>query len=158
MPLSNTQLNPYIRIPIISSSATNSTVPYYNKNIEPLLKKTENVLISAHGNSLRALCKKIFQISDDMIVKLEIPTGNPLIIEFDKVSISFNIVFMSVFIILFINSSGVLFPILSIIKSKVLFSIIIKLKKNITFITYYTVHFLGATDPPDLHLCNLDLT
>jgi len=62
----------------------NRTVPYYNKNIEPLLKKTENVLISAHGNSLRALCKKIFQISDDMIVKLEIPTGNPIHIQFEK--------------------------------------------------------------------------
>ena len=62
----------------------NRTVPYYNKNIEPLLKKSENVLISAHGNSLRALCKKIFQISDDMIVKLEIPTGNPIQIQFEK--------------------------------------------------------------------------
>ena len=38
----------------------NRTVPYYLKNIEPLLKKSENILISAHGNSLRALCKKIF--------------------------------------------------------------------------------------------------
>ena len=62
----------------------NRTVPYYNKNIEPLLKKSENVLISAHGNSLRALCKKIFQISDEMIVKLEIPTGNPIHIQFEK--------------------------------------------------------------------------
>ena len=62
----------------------NRTVPYYNKNIEPLLKKSENVLISAHGNSLRALCKKIFEISDDMIVKLEIPTGNPIHIQFEK--------------------------------------------------------------------------
>jgi len=62
----------------------NRTVPYYNKNIVPLLKKSENVLISAHGNSLRALCKKIFEISDDMIVKLEIPTGNPIHIQFEK--------------------------------------------------------------------------
>ena len=62
----------------------NRAVPFYQKNIEPLLKKEENVLISAHGNSLRALCKKIFNISDEMIVKLEIPTGNPIHIEFDK--------------------------------------------------------------------------
>ncbi|MDA7564728.1 2,3-diphosphoglycerate-dependent phosphoglycerate mutase, partial [Pelagibacteraceae bacterium] len=54
------------------------TVPYFEKNIEPLIKKGENILISAHGNSLRALCKKIFEISDDMIIKLEIPTGNPI--------------------------------------------------------------------------------
>ena len=62
----------------------NRTVPYYLGNIEPLLKKSENILISAHGNSLRALCKKIFEISDEMIVKLEIPTGNPIQIQFDQ--------------------------------------------------------------------------
>ena len=62
----------------------NRTVPYYLKNIEPLLKKSENILISAHGNSLRALCKKIFEISDEMIVKLEIPTGNPIQIQFNQ--------------------------------------------------------------------------
>ena len=56
-------------------------VPYFEKNIEPLIKKGENILISAHGNSLRALCKKIFEISDNMIIKLEIPTGNPIHIE-----------------------------------------------------------------------------
>ena len=59
-------------------------MPYYLENIEPLLKKSENILISAHGNSLRALCKKIFEISDEMIVKLEIPTGNPIQIQFDQ--------------------------------------------------------------------------
>jgi len=61
----------------------NRTVPYYLENIEPLLKNKKNILISAHGNSLRALCKKIFNISDEQIVKLEIPTGNPIQIEFD---------------------------------------------------------------------------
>lgn len=60
------------------------TVPYFEKNIEPLIKKGENILISAHGNSLRALCKKIFEISDDMITKLEIPTGNPIHIELEE--------------------------------------------------------------------------
>ena len=63
-------------------------VPFYEKNIEPLLKRKKNILISAHGNSLRSLCKKIFNISDKMIIELEIPTGNPLLIVFDK---SFNI-------------------------------------------------------------------
>ncbi len=62
----------------------NRTVPYYLENIEPLLKNKKNILISAHGNSLRALCKKIFNISDEQIVKLEIPTGNPIQIEFDE--------------------------------------------------------------------------
>ena len=41
-------------------------------------------MISAHGNSLRALCKKLFNISDLKINELEIPTGNPLVVEFDK--------------------------------------------------------------------------
>ena len=50
--------------------------------IEKLIQK--NVLISAHGNSLRALCKYLFKLDNDQISGLEIPTGNPLIIEFDK--------------------------------------------------------------------------
>lgn len=62
----------------------NRTIPYYLDNIEPLLKKSENIIISAHGNSLRALCKKIFEISDAMIVELEIPTGNPIHVVFDN--------------------------------------------------------------------------
>ena len=41
-----------------------------------------NILISAHGNSIRALCKYLFNISDTKINELEIPTGNPLLIEF----------------------------------------------------------------------------
>ena len=40
-------------------------------------------MISAHGNSIRSLCKYLFDISDKEISKLEIPTGNPLILEFD---------------------------------------------------------------------------
>ncbi len=57
-------------------------ISYYLKNIEPLLQNGQNVLISAHGNTLRALCKKLFSISDINISKLEIPTGNPLVIKF----------------------------------------------------------------------------
>ena len=41
-------------------------------------------MISAHGNSLRALCKKLLNISDKKIVDLEIPTGNPLLIKLEK--------------------------------------------------------------------------
>jgi 2,3-bisphosphoglycerate-dependent phosphoglycerate mutase len=53
-------------------------IPYYEKNILPILKKEKNVIISAHGNSLRSLCKKIFNITDGSIIELEIPTGNPI--------------------------------------------------------------------------------
>ena len=55
---------------------------YYLKNIEPLIQNGQNILISAHGNTLRALCKKLFNISDKNIARLEIPTGNPLLIKF----------------------------------------------------------------------------
>ena len=57
-------------------------IPYFKKNIEK--KISENVMISAHGNSIRSLCKYLFDISNDEISKLEIPTGNPLILEFDN--------------------------------------------------------------------------
>ena len=48
------------------------------------MENGKNILISAHGNSLRALCKFLFKISDIKINELEIPTGNSLIIEFDN--------------------------------------------------------------------------
>ncbi len=62
----------------------NRAVPFYIKEIEILLKNEKNILVSAHGNSLRAICKKIFNISDNMITKLEIPTGNPIFIKMQK--------------------------------------------------------------------------
>ena len=59
-------------------------VPYFEKNIEKHLKQNKNVLLSAHGNTIRALGKKIFNISDKSINLFEIPTGNPLVINFDN--------------------------------------------------------------------------
>ena len=59
-------------------------MPYFNKEIKTHLKNNKNVLIAAHGNSLRALCKNLFKISDTKINELEIPTGNPLMIDFDN--------------------------------------------------------------------------
>jgi len=58
-------------------------VKYFNQEIEKKLKD-RNVLISAHGNSIRALCKKMFDLDNEQISDLEIPTGNPLVIELDK--------------------------------------------------------------------------
>ena len=57
-------------------------VPYFKKNI--INKLDKNIIISAHGNSIRALCKYLFKIDTNNISKLEIPTGNPLLINFDK--------------------------------------------------------------------------
>ena len=59
-------------------------VPFYENEIKKNLIEKKNVLISAHGNSLRALCKYLFNISDTKINELEIPTGNPLVIEFEN--------------------------------------------------------------------------
>ena len=56
---------------------------YYNEEIEKKLTKN-NILISAHGNSIRALCKYLFKLDNDQISNLEIPTGNPLFIELDN--------------------------------------------------------------------------
>jgi 2,3-bisphosphoglycerate-dependent phosphoglycerate mutase len=60
-------------------------IPFYEKIIKPNLQNNKNILIAAHGNSLRALCKNLFNISDEKINELEIPTGNPLVVEFDKI-------------------------------------------------------------------------
>ena len=57
-------------------------IPFYDNEIKKNLIEGKNILISAHGNSLRALCKFLFKISDEKINELEIPTGNPLVIEF----------------------------------------------------------------------------
>tara|TARA_A100001011_G_C14008221_1_gene714398 strand:+ start:43 stop:756 length:714 start_codon:yes stop_codon:yes gene_type:complete len=57
-------------------------VPYFEKNIEKHLMENKNIILSAHGNTIRALGKKIFNISDRNINLLEIPTGNPLVIHF----------------------------------------------------------------------------
>ena len=56
---------------------------YFGEEIKNKLKNN-NVLISAHGNSIRALCKNLFGLDNNQISDLEIPTGNPLIIELDE--------------------------------------------------------------------------
>ena len=56
---------------------------YFNDEIYKSLL-SGNILISAHGNSIRALCKYLFKLDNDQISSLEIPTGNPLIIKIDK--------------------------------------------------------------------------
>ena len=58
-------------------------LPYFTKEIQSKLIN-KNILISAHGNSLRAICKFLFKLSDDKIPRLEIPTGNPLFINLDN--------------------------------------------------------------------------
>ncbi|MDC0890829.1 2,3-bisphosphoglycerate-dependent phosphoglycerate mutase [Candidatus Pelagibacter sp.] len=56
---------------------------FYRQEIENEISKN-NILISAHGNSIRALCKYLFKLDENQISKLEIPTGNPLLINLDE--------------------------------------------------------------------------
>jgi len=72
------------KIPLAESlkDTYDRVVPYFKKNILPLLKKNNDILVVAHGNSLRALCKNLFKIDNNDINDLEIPTGNPLHIVF----------------------------------------------------------------------------
>ncbi|MGE3954996.1 MAG: 2,3-bisphosphoglycerate-dependent phosphoglycerate mutase [Parachlamydiales bacterium] len=58
------------------------TKPYFWKTIVPRLEKGQNVFIAAHGNSLRSIVMDLDNLSPDEVVKLEIPTGAPLIYEF----------------------------------------------------------------------------
>jgi 2,3-bisphosphoglycerate-dependent phosphoglycerate mutase len=59
-------------------------LPYWEARIAPELRAGKRVLISAHGNSLRALVKHLSAISDDEITGLEIPTGKPIVYELDE--------------------------------------------------------------------------
>ena len=61
-------------------------IKFYGEEIEN--KLSENILISAHGNSIRALCKYLFNLDHNEISKLEIPTGNPLLIQLENSKIS----------------------------------------------------------------------
>ena len=56
-------------------------LPYWTSDIAPCLIKGETLIIAAHGNSLRAIVKHLFAVADDAIVGVEMPTGNPLLIE-----------------------------------------------------------------------------
>jgi len=62
----------------------NRMLPYWFSTIAPTIKSGKRVLISAHGNSLRALVKYLDNISDEEIVELNIPTGIPLVYELDE--------------------------------------------------------------------------
>ena len=75
----------YARIDIPHSESLKDTIarvlPYYESDIAPMLRAGKRVIISAHGNSLRALEKHLSNIADADIVGLEIPTGQPIVYE-----------------------------------------------------------------------------
>jgi 2,3-bisphosphoglycerate-dependent phosphoglycerate mutase len=59
-------------------------LPYYHNRIEPMLKEGKDILIVAHGNSLRALIMYLEKLTGEQIVKVEIPTGLPIFYELDE--------------------------------------------------------------------------
>jgi len=59
-------------------------LPYWFDTIAPTIKSGKKVLIAAHGNSLRALVKYLDKVSEEDIIKLNIPTGVPLVYELDE--------------------------------------------------------------------------
>ena len=77
----------YRGVPIPQTESLKDTIarvlPYWEERIVPELKAGKRVLISAHGNSLRALVKHLSGISDGEIASLEIPTGQPIVYELD---------------------------------------------------------------------------
>ena len=78
----------YAGIAIPATESLKDTIarvlPYYEAAIVPALKAGETVIVSAHGNSLRALVKHLSGISDADIASLEIPTGQPIVYELDS--------------------------------------------------------------------------
>lgn len=80
----------YAKIPADQLPATeclkdtvNRVLPFWNESIAPAIRSGRKVLIAAHGNSLRALIKHLDNVSDEDIVNLNIPTGQPLVYELD---------------------------------------------------------------------------
>lgn len=59
-------------------------VPFWEEEIVPMIKSGKKVLIAAHGNSLRSLVKHLDQMSDEEILKFNIPTGVPMVYELDE--------------------------------------------------------------------------
>ncbi|MDB3947315.1 2,3-diphosphoglycerate-dependent phosphoglycerate mutase [Candidatus Pelagibacter sp.] len=83
-------IDTYKEIPIDKIPDTESlkdtyerVLKFYKQEIENKISNN-NILVSAHGNSIRALCKYLFKLDENQISKLEIPTGNPLLINLDK--------------------------------------------------------------------------
>jgi 2,3-bisphosphoglycerate-dependent phosphoglycerate mutase len=77
----------YAGIEVPKSESLKDTIervlPYWEGRIAPALREGQRVLISAHGNSLRALVKHLSDIPDEEITGLEIPTGQPIVYELD---------------------------------------------------------------------------
>ena len=74
----------YAGAPIPDTESLKTTLervlPYWEERVAPRLARGERLLITAHGNSLRAIVKHLFAVADEAITAVEIPTGNPLVV------------------------------------------------------------------------------
>ncbi len=82
-PSDKTELNPDGFTESLKDTAAR-TIPYYQQKIEPLVKEGKNVWITAHGNSLRSLVMYLDNLTKAQVLELNIPTGNPLVYEFEN--------------------------------------------------------------------------
>lgn len=82
-PADKTELNPDGYTESLKDTAAR-TIPYYQKNIEHLVKEGKNVLVTAHGNSLRSLVMFLDDLTREQVLELNIPTGTPLVYEFEN--------------------------------------------------------------------------
>ncbi len=78
----------YAGVPVPDAESLKLTLervlPYWESAVRPVLESGKDTIISAHGNSLRALVKHLFQVADDTITGVEIPTGNPLVLDLNS--------------------------------------------------------------------------
>lgn len=82
-PTDVTELNPDGISESLKDTAAR-TIPYFNNKIEPLIKNGKNVIVVAHGNSLRSLVMYLDNLSQKEVLELNIPTGKPLVYEFEN--------------------------------------------------------------------------
>jgi 2,3-bisphosphoglycerate-dependent phosphoglycerate mutase len=77
----------YAGVPLPVTESLKTTLervqPYWDSEIAPCLARGETLLVAAHGNSLRAIVKLLYDLSAEAIIDVEVPTGNPLAIELD---------------------------------------------------------------------------
>ncbi|MBI3306699.1 MAG: 2,3-bisphosphoglycerate-dependent phosphoglycerate mutase [Candidatus Omnitrophica bacterium] len=82
-PTEKTQMNPEGISESLKDTAAR-TLPYFRKHVLEDLKNGKNVIIAAHGNSLRSIVMELEKLSKEQVLELNIPTGIPIVYEFDK--------------------------------------------------------------------------
>ncbi len=81
-PAEKTKMNPEGISESLKDTAAR-TLPYFNSKILPLVKSGKNILVAAHGNSLRSIVMDLEKMSKEQVLELNIPTGDPIIYEID---------------------------------------------------------------------------